>query len=279
MAAKKELEDSIDAGRRDKAVDDPSLDDIQDTRPARARKAEAEKPKVEEEPVLPGFSRGVRENAAQRMIKLAVPMCPNSKIEIELAADGKWYPKDKGPSEMNCQKAYDEIGLGWIKMCEELGHDPYFSTHTWYVPQDVLEPELDEDGEPTGVMFKTGEKYIKHEVRRPNVSQVAISLRINNGRGAVRAVQGKGFKRLSAIGYPEVCQYRNCQKPVTKAGSSRRYGLFCGRKHLSLCAANEMGVMLNQPSLDVNGPDYFEAVKRERQEKLDRAYTNARDYE
>ena len=173
---------------------------------------------------LPGFSQGVRVNAAQRMVKLNRPICPNSKIEMEWDVRGRPVPKDTGLDTQNCQKLADEIGPGWIKVCEEKGHDPYFTTRTWYVPQDILEDEVDEQGKPTGAVIKKGERLIKHEDRFPNIAQVAVNIRINQGRGAIDKVEKHGFRLLRDAGYAEVCEFRNCQKPVSPRGTSRTYG-------------------------------------------------------
>jgi len=52
---------------------------------------------------LPGFSQGVRVNSSLRMLKMAAPICPNSKIEMERDRDGRLVPKEQGPDRMNCQ--------------------------------------------------------------------------------------------------------------------------------------------------------------------------------
>lgn len=199
--------------------------------------------------VIPGFSQGVRDNAAQRMVKLNQPICPNSKIQMEWDKNGRPVPKDVGPDTQNCQMLWPKMGAGWVKVCEDSGHDPYFTTRVWYVPQDILEEELDADGKPTGALLKTGERLIKREERRPNIAQVAVNIRINNGRGAIDKVKNHGFRLLKEAGYADVCEFRNCQNPVSPRGTSRTYGKYCSLEHLQLIAADQESIMLVQGSL------------------------------
>jgi hypothetical protein len=193
---------------------------------------------------IPGFSQGVRVNAAQRMLKMNRPVCPNSKVEMEWDRNGKPIAKEKGPDTQNCQMA----GGRWWEACEAAGHDPYFMTRKWETKEDILEPEV-KDGKPTGRLLKTGEAIIPHESRLPNLAQVAVSIRINNGRGALDAVNQKGFRSLKAAGFEDVCEFRNCQKPKTAIGTSRQYGGYCSKEHLQLIAADAESIMLTQGSL------------------------------
>lgn len=212
--------------------------------------------KKEELKTIPGFTRGVQSNAALRMLKLAQPICPNSKEEMERLSDGRWVPKPKTPGKENCQRAG---GQWWID-CEQRGHNPYFTTTKWYVTEDIL--ETDEQGR----LIKKGEQLIPQEETRPNIAQVAISIRHNSGRGATKAIEKKGFKRLSDLGYFEVCQFRNCQKPVSSQVKSRNYGHYCSVEHLQLVCADVEGELLHVPNQTVNGADYNKVVKmREKQ--------------
>lgn len=192
---------------------------------------------------IPGFSQGVRVNAAQRMIKMNRPICPNSKITMEFDERGKPVVKET-PVEQNCQ--LDEEGPNWWERCEARGHDPYFRTRTWYTIQDKLEETELPDG--TKALVKTGEYRIPHTAREPNLAQVAVNIRINNGRG-VEDARRKGFRRLNDAGFKDVCQFRNCQKDITKAGTSRTYGSYCSREHLQLIAADAESILLTQGAL------------------------------
>jgi hypothetical protein len=187
---------------------------------------------------IPGFSQGVRVNAAQRMIKLNRPICPNSKVEMEWDRNGKPVTKERGPDIQNCQ-----MGEGrWWERCEAAGHDPYFQTRKWYTTEDILVPDPNREGR----LLKEGESVIPHESRLPNLAQVAVNLRINNGKGAVEAIQNKGFRRLRDAGYEEVCEFRNCQKSVIPQATSRQYGSYCSKEHLQLIAADAESIMLTQ---------------------------------
>lgn len=213
---------------------------------------------------IPGYSQGVRDNAAVRMIKLAVPICPRSRVEMEQDKLGNWRPKKAGPDTESCQKA----GPGWWDICEKKGHDPYFTTHKW----EVEEPILTEDEQ--GRLVQTGKQVFYHEERVPNVSQVAVSIRINQGRGAANAIERKGFKRLPDIGYYEVCQFRNCQKPVSSKYKSKKFGDYCSLQHLQLIAADAESVMLHYPDSFLNGAEH-QRILREREKQLREASVGA----
>lgn len=192
---------------------------------------------------LPGFTVGLRDNAAIRMRKLARPICPNSKLNMVKDEEGKWVPAEVQPQ--NCQRA----GGAWWEQCEDTGHDPYFTNRVWYEPQDRIEED------EAGNQIVTGTIRIKHVNRYPNIAQVAIALRINSGRGAERAVKMKGFKRLPDIGYEEVCQFRNCQRSLSGQHNSVTYGNYCGMPHLSLAAASEDGLALHIVNDALNGQE------------------------
>lgn len=215
---------------------------------------------------LPGYSMGVRDNAAVRMVKLARPICPNSKISMVKDSDGKWVPREL--QLPNCQLAK---GTWWID-CEARGHEPYFTNRVWYEVQDRLETEIDP---VTGEEFETvtGQKRIKHVNRYPNIAQVSLSIRHNSGRGAEFKIARHGFKRLGELGFEEVCQFRNCQVAVSKPGHGGVYGNYCGREHLMLAAADQESVMLHMPEASLNGEE-FEKVKKLRRKQLREAITD-----
>lgn len=213
---------------------------------------------------LPGFSIGVRDNAAVRMVKLARPICPNSKLKMVKDENGKWVRSEEQLA--NCQLAG---GKWWID-CEARGHEPYFSTQTWYEAQDVME-EVEE-----GVFEVKGTRRIRHRTKRPNVAQVAVSVRVNSGRGARFKIERHGFARLATIGFDEVCQYRNCQKPISDAGKGgSRYGDYCSAEHLALIAADAEGILLHYPNSNLNGEE-FQKVERLRAKELREASAIAR---
>jgi hypothetical protein len=177
-----------------------------------------------EKKTIPGFSQGVRINGQVRTVKLAAPICPNSQQKRN--SDGSIAYV--GP---NCQL---EGGQWWLA-CEARGHNPYFSKRTYYETVDVT----DADG------FVIGTKKKPITIERPNVVQVQLSRRHHSGQGVTRSMERKGRKRLSDLGYEEVCQYRNCQDPVRVVNSA--FGAYCSQSHLMLVAADEQEIFLPQP--------------------------------
>jgi len=212
---------------------------------------------------IPGFSQGVRDNAAVRMLKMARPICPNSKLKMAKDSEGKWVAAENQPQ--NCQLSNDPK---WWETCAELGHNPYWTIRTWYEPVDLVEE--DEDGN----QIVTGQKRIKHQVKRPNIAQVAIHIRVNSGQGAIMKMRDHGFARLADIGFEEACQFRNCQKPLDPKYSGTSYGSYCSYNHLSLIAADVEGVALHYPSQLINGGE-FEKVRKARQKQLREAVASA----
>lgn len=204
---------------------------------------------------IPGVTQGVRSNSAMRMLKMVRPICPNSKLKMVRDEERKWIPAEDQP--VNCQRA--DVAKWW-EYCEAQGHKPYEWTRVWYELQDRI--EIDPE---TGDEIVLGVKRIRHVSTRPNIVQVAVALRINNGMGAVDAKNKKGFKRLEECGYEEVCQFRNCQREIHYI--SRKYGAYCSEEHIQLIAADAEGVLLNYVDVTFNG-DKTKAVASEREKKL-----------
>lgn len=216
---------------------------------------------------LPGFSVGVRENASVRMVKLARPICPNSQVEMMTTPEGRLVPRRDGgdPNRQNCQK---EEGRWWER-CEERGHNPYFTAKTWYESVEELDPE-------TQVVTTKKRKHHGNPCEAcggshlyPNVAQVAANTRINGGQGPRYKIERHGFKRLSDIGYEEVCQYRNCQKPLTVTS---RMGQYCGKLHAALVAADVNEELLQQlTGRFETGPDEAKLVRRRQKQLIEAA--------
>lgn len=204
---------------------------------------------------LPGATSGARRSgAAVRMVKLMRPICPNSKIVLKKGPDGELTPVPLGAGEVNHQKGNPR---GWWEACEEAGHNPYFTRREWSVPR----PKIEEDPE-TGERVQTGTVFVLNEEIRPNVAQVAIGQRYNSGRGASLAIERKGFKRLSEFGYHEVCQYRNCEEPITTKTAA---GDYCSKMHAQLVAADLQGVALNNADFGYVGDPNRWINKRQQQ--------------
>ena len=201
----------------------------------------AEAPKAPAEPLpIPGFSQGVRQNAAARRLVMNAPICPYSQKKYTKDQWGNQVPVDEGTQ--NCQL---QGGQWWID-CDARGHDPYFTTKVRYTIEDVYETDA------AGREIKTGEQRVAHREYRPNLVTVPMNRRINNGRGVLDSIEKKGRRRLrdaisehSPAGYIEVCQFRNCEKPVNPKYHSIPLGDYCSKDHFQLSAANEKGVKLH----------------------------------
>jgi hypothetical protein len=204
---------------------------------------------------MPGFSTDKRTNSSVRTIKLGRPICPFSKIEMEKDETGKWVAKQgpTDPDRQNCQKQ----GGRWWTDCEARGHDPYNREVVWYVTEEVYDPDSGE---------LTGSKRFRRSRKIPNFAQVAVATHLNSGKGARRAIENKGYKRLPEMGYEEVCQYRNCQDPISPEAVSQKYGSYCCVEELALVAAAEQGIMLHRPDSRLNGDEEDKVVRlREKQ--------------
>lgn len=205
---------------------------------------------------IPGFSQGVRVNSALRMIKLAAPICPNSAVVMERDQNGRLVAVAKGPDQQNCQLAGGE----WWKDCASRGHDPYFRVLAWTTRKPVYETEDD------GTVVMTNEKVILHKDRLPNIVQIPVAANIHNGKGVIDSMRKKGRIRLGDIGYAEVCQYRNCQKPIVETYKTKRYGNYCSFEHMALFVAREEGELLHYVEGQLQGPETQKIAKlRDRQ--------------
>lgn len=210
---------------------------------------------------IPGFSQGVRDNAAMRRLVMNAPICPHSQKQYTKDQYGNMVPKETG--EQNCQLA----GGQWWVDCEARGHDPYFTTKVHYTVEDVYETDAQ------GRDIKVGEQRIAHREIRPNLVTVPMNRRINNGKGVIDSMQKKGRRRLrdaisphSPAGYIEVCQFRNCEKPVNPKYHSIPLGDYCSRGHFQLSAANEKGIKLHQLGTNLDtGSEERIAMERDQQ--------------
>ncbi len=185
---------------------------------------------------LPGFSQGVRANAALRDVVLAQPICPKSQIRGKMV-DGHYEAPEIGPGDENCQRA----GGSWWEACEEKGHNPFFRNVERVVTRNVVEENENGEREIVGTRkFIVGGEEL-------NVTSVSTATRLNSGQGVRIKKRRYGYRSLSEMGYNEVCQYRGCIKPIT---IKHRYGDFCGIEHLQLIAADVEEVTLTRTDHD-----------------------------
>ena len=169
---------------------------------------------------LPDRQQGVRETSSVRRKVMAAPRCP--KVDD---------PEKKGyDGEPNCQNE-TQSAPGWWKLCEERGHDPYYSVDR----KITKEPIVGEDGIITAYREKVIEK------RRLNTVTVPIGTRFHSGRGEQITRGLKGRRSLTEMGFKEKCEYRNCE---LDAKLNTKYGEFCGERHARLIGGDVEGMLL-----------------------------------
>ena len=169
---------------------------------------------------LPPTQVGVRETINTRRILMVRPVCP---IQDDPEKDGY-------TGENKCSLE----GLGWWVKCEERGHDPYYRIEQTIKTRPLIE-EVD------GKKLVVGQEQTVIERKRLNAASVALTTRVNSGRGPTLKHDRFGFKFLQELGYDPVCEFRNCELPV-KVKS--RYGFFCGDRHARLVGADVEVIVL-----------------------------------
>lgn len=203
---------------------------------------------------IPGWSAGVRENASIRMVKMVQPICPFSQKTYDTTPEGRVVERRDEGAQPNCQRAG---GQWWID-CEARGHNPYMRKRIWYSKQDIYDTEAS-----TGEQVKTGERTVRHEDDMPNIAQVAAHIRVNSGRGPEFKHTNHGFRYLAEMGFAEVCEMRNCQKPITVDSV---FGKYCSMNHAALCGADGIGTKVTQiPGTFDQGNEIEVRLKRQGQ--------------
>jgi len=180
---------------------------------------------------LPKRQIGVREGANVRMILMAQPICPIDDLPFHnklINGEVVEVPNPKYTGELNCQNEFSGA-VGWWEICMSRNHDPYYTTKYIRREEDVV--EVQEDG--TELVVESRMKKVRLKIL--NVARVAAYTRVSGGRGPLYARVLKGFRDLSDMGYEPVCEFRNCELPVTV---DSRYGKFCGQRHARLIGAD-----------------------------------------
>ena len=182
---------------------------------------------------LPQVQIGVSERGNIRMKKLAAPRCP-----IQVDPTKARYTGDTFPETMSCQQETGNAP-GWWDLCTERGHDPYYTTFTKVIKEDIVGDD--------GVI--TGQRKRQVVTKKLNINQVPIGTRFASGQ-AERVSKGlKGRKDISEFGYNELCEYRNCE---LDAKVKSKYGMFCTDRHARLIGADVEGIMLHNDSGEKN---------------------------
>jgi len=214
---------------------------------------EVAKPKDSTPTPYPFHDGAVSENAAIRMIRMAIPLCPIDDTPEIKQRDGSYKPNPNFTGELNCQQAYKFNNMGrWdVDKCVELGHNPYYSTFR----RPILEEVLDDDG----YVIDTRTRY-KVE-KRLNVIQVSDNNRHSSGL-EVQLALARGCKFLEDFGMSPPCEFRNCSRPQM---IDTRYGKFCSERHARLVGADKQQKLLPVAS----DPYSADQANREREEILE----------
>lgn len=189
---------------------------------------------------LPQTQIGLKESSNVRMKLMAKPMCPIDDREVIVRHINGQIVEAENPNytgEPNCQTE-TASAVGWWNLCEGRNHDPYYSKKT--VRREI--PRFDEALLKEGRKVITGTDVEIIDQRKLNTCRVAISTRLNSGRGELYAIHLKGRKTLSAMGFREKCEFRNCE---LDAVYESKYGFFCGDRHARLVGADVEVVLLD----------------------------------
>ncbi len=189
---------------------------------------------------LPNTQIGLKEVSTTRMKLVARPICPiDDRPTIQRVLDGQVMEVSNSnyTGEANCQTETRSTP-GWWDLCADRGHDPYYTNRT--VMQ--RDPVYDADG----YIEKYREKPV--EIKRLNTSRVNLSTRHGGLVTWRKAVEVKGRKTLTEMGYVEKCEFRNCELDVK---FNSKYGDFCGERHARLVGADVEGLMLHANKSDI----------------------------
>jgi hypothetical protein len=194
---------------------------------------------------------GVLENAAIRMIKMVIPLCPADPKEELLLRDGRSVPNPRYTGEQNCQQLYKFNNQGrWdVAKCESLGHDPWHTTFRKTIVEDVV----GDDG------YVIEQKQRVKVEKRLNVIQVSDNTRHTNKQEVALAI-ARGCKFLEDFDIESPCEFRNCTRPVQV---DTKYGKYCSERHARLIGADAKKILL-----PVGGDPYTDEQAKEEREQL-----------
>jgi len=144
------------------------------------------------------------------------------------------------PTCRECQGP--DAPANWWANC---GHDPYFTKKPHIKKVERYETELI-DGVEREVLAGTDTRT--YLVREPNITEVVVTARANDGRG-VEKKQRYGFKQLPDIGYAPMCEMYGCGKAFPTVDT--QYGVYCSENHAKLCVADilEIKFTINRPDI------------------------------
>lgn len=126
----------------------------------------------------------------------------------------------------DCDECKEPKNSLWWKQCLARGHNPYVR---------FIEKESEEKTykvrERDGAKILSGTKKVVKLLPRLNTTQIAEEVKSNAGKGLERAIQFRGVKPLSEMGYGNICEMAGCSVPAKFAC---QYGAFCSDAHARL---------------------------------------------
>ena len=196
----------------------------------------------------------VNENAAIRVQRFVLPLCPVDGNPELKQRDGSYKPNPNYTGQQNCMQVYqlNKQGAWDVEKCIGLGHDPYH----YKLRRAVIEEDVDENGYVTDSRIR----YIVET--RLNIVPVSDNPRLASGQLVRQAVM-RGAKTMEEFGYLSPCEFRACSQPQRV---DTKYGKFCTERHARLVAADRRGVLLTIPS----DPYSAEQAIREREDALEK---------
>lgn len=148
---------------------------------------------------------------------------PRQRVRRDLMPSGRFIkmlkpqcPLERQDDEDSFENPCSEDGGAWWVDCEKRGHDPYYTT------------------------IKKGDQ----EVRRPNLTQVALNIRVNSGQG-VESAKRRGRKMPEEMGLAPFCQYLDCWSQNIKFKNAE-YGDYCTEDQLKMVMVD-----VNEVTLEV----------------------------
>lgn len=172
-----------------------------------------------------------RKTTGHRRIKMVRPVCDAAKMSALGLPEGDAC-QDQAKAEP-----------GWWLRCE---HNPYFSL-TRRVEQVPTFGAPNERGERTITGYDNREVFVE----APNLTQVSLTPRHNNGGGPGEAQAFKGYKFPQEVGLAPYCQFMDCWSHDIKF--TTRVGDFCEAWQAQLVAADVQGTVLEAGAANLPG--------------------------
>src|SRR3990167_4478881 len=176
----------------------------------------------------------VNENAAIRVQRFVLPLCPVDGNPELKQRDGSYKPNPNYTGQQNCMQVYQTNKQGaWdVKKGIGLGHDPYH----YKLRRAVVEEDVDDNGYVTDSRVR----YIVET--RLNIVPVSHGPRVASGH-MLALITARGGRQLV----------------------DTKYGKYCSERHARLIAADRRQMLLTVPSDTYSA----EQATREREDALE----------